>query len=134
MTKGQWYARSRAARTIHDARILSPWRQSESHRWYSNQPSPRRINNLAIHLPIDNQPPTLIPKNIPPLSRVIPKQLLDQIDMREQHAAAAVAGESQCVERKSIHHQQQFHVVSFDAHSLKIGSNRLFFTFFFEWE
>jgi hypothetical protein len=36
------------------------------------------------------------------LSRVVPEQLLDQVDVSEQHAAAAVAGESQLVERGSI--------------------------------
>ena len=40
------------------------------------------------------------------LGRVVPEQLLDQVDVSEQHAAAAVAGESQFVERLTIenHH------------------------------
>jgi hypothetical protein len=37
------------------------------------------------------------------LGRVVPEQLLDQVDVGEQHAAAAVAGESQFVERLTVH-------------------------------
>ena len=37
------------------------------------------------------------------LGRVVPEQLLDQVDVSEQHAAAAVAGESQFVERLTVH-------------------------------
>ena len=36
------------------------------------------------------------------LGRVVPEQLLDQVDVSEQHAAAAVAGESQFVERLTV--------------------------------
>ena len=36
------------------------------------------------------------------LGRVVPEQLLDQVDVGEQHAAAAVAGESQFVERLTV--------------------------------
>jgi hypothetical protein len=56
-----------------------------------------------IRLPAD-----LIHK-IPALSRGIPQQLLNQVDLREQHAAAAVAVEPQLVERKSIHHHYHHH-------------------------
>lgn len=41
------------------------------------------------------------------LSRVVPEQLLDQVDVSEQHTAAAVAGESQFVERLTIHDRRQ---------------------------
>lgn len=37
------------------------------------------------------------------LSRVVPEQLLNEVDVSEQHTAAAVAGESQFVERLSVH-------------------------------
>ena len=36
------------------------------------------------------------------LGRVVPEQLLDQVDVGEQHAAAAVTGESQLVKRLTI--------------------------------
>lgn len=36
------------------------------------------------------------------LGRVVPEQLLDQVDVSEEHTAAAVAGESQFVERLTI--------------------------------
>ena len=41
------------------------------------------------------------------LGRVVPEQLLDQVDVSEQHAAAAVAGESQFVERLTVHGYHQ---------------------------
>ena len=36
------------------------------------------------------------------LGRVVSEQLLDQVDVSEKHAAAAVAGESQFVERLTV--------------------------------
>lgn len=36
------------------------------------------------------------------LGRVVPEQLLDQVHVREQHATAAVAGESQFAQRFSV--------------------------------
>jgi hypothetical protein len=63
-------------------------------------PTKRIRKPHKIRLPAD-----LIHK-IPALSRGIPQQLLNQVYMREQHAAAAVAVEPQLVERKSIHHHQ----------------------------
>jgi hypothetical protein len=36
------------------------------------------------------------------LGRVVPEQLLDQVDVSEQHAAAAVAGQSKVVQRLSV--------------------------------
>jgi len=38
------------------------------------------------------------------LGRVVSEQLLNQVDVSEQHAAAAVAGESQFVERLTVHY------------------------------
>ena len=38
------------------------------------------------------------------LGRVVPEQLLDQVDVSEKHTAAAVAGESQFVERLTFSH------------------------------
>jgi hypothetical protein len=36
------------------------------------------------------------------LGRVVPEQLLDQVDVGKQHAAAAVASESKIIERLSV--------------------------------
>ena len=36
------------------------------------------------------------------LSWIVAEQLLDQIDVGEKHAAAAVAGESECIECLSV--------------------------------
>ena len=36
------------------------------------------------------------------LGRVVPEQLLDQVDVSEKHTAATVAGESQFVERLTV--------------------------------
>jgi len=36
------------------------------------------------------------------LGRVVPEQLLNQVDVGEQHTAAAVAGKSQFVERLTV--------------------------------
>lgn len=41
------------------------------------------------------------------LGRVVPEQLLDQVDVSEKHTAAAVAGESQFVERLTIEDYSQ---------------------------
>ena len=41
------------------------------------------------------------------LGRVVSEELLDQVNVSEQHAAAAVAGESQLVERLTVHDHRQ---------------------------
>ena len=41
------------------------------------------------------------------LGRVVSEELLDQVDVGEQHTAAAVAGESQFVKRLSVHDLRQ---------------------------
>jgi hypothetical protein len=70
---------------------------------------------------------------IPPLSRTIPQQLLDQIDMCQQHAAAAVARESQFVEGISVVSQTSNKSVSRNVFSSSflstIGLSFSFFVF-----
>ena len=73
---------------------------------------------------------------IPPLSRTIPQQLLDRIDMCQQHAAAAVARESQFVEGISVVSQTSNKSVSRNVFSSSFLSTVglsffLFFFFFF---
>lgn len=42
------------------------------------------------------------------LGRVVSEELLDQVDVSEQHAAAAVAGKSQFVKRLSVQDLRQW--------------------------